>query len=159
MFHGRRILVVGALALALPALGAASAPGQAQAQRLIDVQGQRAVFTLPSLPRVGLGFLAGGGLTDAAGEPVGEARSTCTVVEVTTAVPPGAVAHCATVFRFAQGDIHMASLREYGAGPFADTAFAVVGGTGEFSGASGAAEVTVISTDPVTYRFAITLDD
>ncbi|UVS76953.1 hypothetical protein [Actinokineospora sp. UTMC 2448] len=162
MSHRNRILAAAcalAAVLAIPVFGAASAPGQAQAEQVITVFGTRGQFTLPGAPTVGATFLAGGELADARKAPVGRAVSSCTLAEISTAVPPVLTAHCSTVFRLDGGDIHMSSLREYANGTFKNTTFAVTGGTGEYSAARGQTRAVLADSKAVVYRFDVTLTD
>lgn len=150
-------IVAGSLAaaLAVPA-SAAGTGGEAQ---VIELTGKRGLFTLPQAPTVGVAFLAGGELLSGGQTRAGESVSTCAVAKVSTTVPPAASASCTTVFRLADGDLHLASLREYANGRFAPTTMAVLGGTGKYSAARGEVKTAAVDGQAGTYKFTITLVD
>ncbi|MFC4852973.1 allene oxide cyclase barrel-like domain-containing protein [Actinophytocola glycyrrhizae] len=151
------------LAGALLSAGAVSA-GAAGGPRAdtVEVVAKRTLMSASANPAVGSGFVAGGDLLDEQGRAkVGEGFSHCGVVSVSLTVPPAVTAHCTSVFRLKDGELHLSGLRTYKAlaTGFDDTALAVVGGTGAYANARGDGKVTRTSghAADVSYRFTFTV--
>lgn len=155
----------GALGLAAVLLGVAagsvltaSAAGPAEPRAPLEIVAKRSVFTLPQTPAVGLDFVGGGDLFDAAGSTrLGEGYSHCTIVKLGTEVPPVITAHCTSTFELSDGQIHLSSLRNYTIADngFKDTTMAIVGGTGSYATARGGAKTTRETGTDVAYRFTL----
>jgi hypothetical protein len=129
--------------------------------RTVEVTAKRTLLSAAASPAVGGGFVSGGELYDAQGRAkVGEGFSHCGVVSVSVAVPPAVTTHCTSVFRLADGELHLSGMRTYKtlAAGFDDTAVAVTGGTGKYANVRGEGKVTrAASRAEVTYRYAFTL--
>ncbi|MCK2239539.1 MULTISPECIES: hypothetical protein [unclassified Crossiella] len=159
--HWLRLTVVAAVAALLPLAAASAAP--AQQDQTIELTAQRGVLSLPAAPAVGLPFIGGGELLDAAGKKVGEGYSSCLIAKI--ALPAELTAYCTSAFRLATGEIHLSSLRTYALLPtpgFQDGPMAVIGGTGAYLTARGEASTVKQAADPVdptkvSYKFTIKL--
>ncbi|MBB4908831.1 allene oxide cyclase barrel-like domain-containing protein [Actinophytocola algeriensis] len=128
----------------------------------VEVMAKRSLMSAPVNPAVGSGFVAGGDLLDEQGRAkVGEGYSHCGVVSISVTVPPAVTAHCTSVFRLKDGELHLSGLRTYKtlATGFEDTTLAVVGGTGAYANTRGEGKVTRTSgrAAEVAYRFTFTL--
>ncbi|MFI9812569.1 hypothetical protein [Saccharothrix variisporea] len=147
--------------------GDAVAPAVAGDRRTatVEVTAKRTLMSAPANISVGLGFVSGGELFDGAGRAkVGEGFSHCGVVSVSVAVPPEVTAHCTSIFRMADGELHLSSLRHYKstAAGFDDTAMAIIGGTGKYAAARGEGKVTRASAanrNDVNYLFRLEVID
>jgi hypothetical protein len=150
------LVLAGATVLGGASSGAA-APHQPGNQTL-TLLGKRGAFTLPAVPAVGIGFMAGGDLYDSTGTTkLGTAYSSCTVVAISVAVPPVITAECTTVFALSGGDIYLGSLRDYLSGGFSNAKVAVLGGTDSYNDARGDGTVSVADPTAHNYTFTITL--
>jgi hypothetical protein len=122
------------------------------------VIGKRGAFTLPAVPALGLGFMAGGDLYDSTGSTkLGDAYSNCSVVAISVAVPPVITAECMTVFTLSGGDLYLSSLRDYLSGGFSNAKLAVLGGTGSYNDVRGDGTATVSDATAHDYTFTINL--
>lgn len=133
------------------------------AKRTVEVTAKRTLMSAPVNIAVGGGFVSGGGLFDAQGSAkVGDGFSHCGVVSVSTAVPPAVTAHCTSVFRLADGELHLSGMRNYKsiAGGFDNTTVAITGGTGAYANARGEGKVTraaAVDKEDVTYKFTFSV--
>ncbi len=157
---GRQLVVAALLASVMLAFGPAThavaqnPPGAGE--QTLTLVGKRGIFTLPGVPAVGAAFLAGGGLYDSTGNTkIGDAYSSCTIVQLSAAVPPAITAQCSTVFALADGQLYLSSLRTYVGGNFTKSTFAVVGGTGKYRTARG--DGTGELSDPTAHTYTFTL--
>jgi hypothetical protein len=158
--RGRFLLAAAALSLVTVvgvAPSGAAAPHAAGNQTL-TLLGKRGALTLPAVPALGLGFMAGGDVYDASGvTKLGEAYSSCSVVAISVAVPPVITAECTTVFTLSGGDLYLGSLRDYLSGGFSNAKLAVLGGTDSYNDARGDGTVSVADPTAHNYTFTITL--
>ncbi|MCO1579753.1 hypothetical protein M8C13_28780 [Crossiella sp. SN42] len=159
-----RIAVIAAVAAVLPLAAASAAPAPAPQDETIELTAQRGVLSLPAAPAVGVPFLGGGDLLDAAGKKAGEGYSSCLIAKL--ALPAELTAYCTSAYRLEKGEIHLSSLRTYTLLPgptFKDGPMAVTGGTGAYKSARGEAKTVKQGGDPldpakpVSYKFTITL--
>lgn len=148
------------LALSVPTLSLVTADATVRQATTIELLAKRSALTLPLAPVLGLGFIGGGDLFDAAGTTkLGEGYSHCGIVKLTVDLPPVVTAQCTSAFRLADGELHLSSVRTYRplASGFDDCVFAVIGGTGAYANARGEGKAAR-STDPeVAYRFTFTV--
>jgi hypothetical protein len=87
-----------------------------------------------------------------AGRGIGDASAACAVVEVTR---KGAITQCQRMLRTDGGSLALSALTDrFGAGPYTGDA-AIVGGTGDFAGATGESRITL---DGKLVRFTLHLD-
>ena len=158
--RGRFLLAAAALSL-VTVVGVASsgaAAPHAAGNQTLTLLGKRGAFTLPAVPALGLGFMAGGDVYDASGvTKLGEAYSSCSVVSVSVAVPPAITAECTTVFTLSGGDLYVGSLRDYLSGGFGNAKLAVLGGTDSYNDARGDGTVSVSDPNAHNYTFTINL--
>ena len=135
----------------------AAAPHQPGNQTL-TLLGRRGAISLPSVPALGVGFMAGGDLYDATGATkLGTAYSSCTVVAISVAVPPDITAECTSVLRLSGGDLYLGSVRDYVGGGFTNSKLAVLGGTDSYNDARGDGTVAVTDATAHTYTFTVNL--
>ncbi|SES14376.1 hypothetical protein SAMN05216188_12323 [Lentzea xinjiangensis] len=131
----------------------------------VEVTAKRGLMSAPVNIAVGQGFVSGGELFGGqGGAKVGDGFSHCGVVSVSVAVPPEVTAHCTSVFRLADGELHLSGMRTYKsiATGFGDTTMAIIGGTGAYADARGEGKVTRTSSatrQDVVYRFVFTISD
>lgn len=158
------VLVLAGALVGAGALGANAVSADAVGPKVktVEVVAKRTLMSAPASPSVGLGFIAGGELSDGQGHAqVGDGYSHCGVVSVSVAVPPAVTTHCTSVFRLQDGELHLSGMRTYKsiAAGFDDATVAVVGGTGAYANARGEGEVTRTSAHAavVGYRFTFTL--
>ncbi len=121
----------------------------------VEVVAKRGLMSAPAAPAVGAGFVAGGDLFAADGSTkVGEGYSHCAALAVSVAVPPEVAAHCTSIYRLKEGELHFSSVRKYKsiASGFEDTTVAITGGTGAYANARGEGKVTRASSQEVGYR-------
>jgi hypothetical protein len=134
--RGRFLLAAAALSLVTVvgvASSGAAAPHQAGNQTL-TLLGKRGAFTLPAVPALGVGFMAGGDLYDSTGTTkMGEAYSSCS-----------------------GGDLYLGSLRDYLSGGFSNAKLAVLGGTDSYNDARGDGTVSV--SDPTAHNYTFTIN-
>ncbi|HEX3782909.1 MAG TPA: hypothetical protein VHX38_24855 [Pseudonocardiaceae bacterium] len=161
--RGRFLLAAAALSLVAVVCVASSGsaaprtPG-ASANQTLTLVGKRGAFTLPAVPALGIGFLAGGGLYDSTGATeLGQAYSNCSVVAISVAVPPVITAECLTVFSLSGGDLYLSSLRDYLSGGFTSAKLAVLGGTGSYNDVRGDGTVTATDSTAHSYTFTVNL--
>lgn len=158
--RGRFLLAAAALSLVTVvgvASSGAAAPHQA-ANQTLTLLGKRGAFTLPAVPALGLGFMAGGDLYDSTGATkLGESYSSCSVVAISAAVPPAITAECTTVFTLSGGDLYLGSLRDYLGGGFSNAKLAVLGGTDSYNDARGDGTVSVSDATAHNYTFTVNL--
>ncbi|WP_434447048.1 allene oxide cyclase barrel-like domain-containing protein [Lentzea sp. E54] len=156
-------LAVVALAGAL--VGADHVARQQDRASTVEVTAKRGLMSAPANIAVGGGFVAGGELLDGQGRAkVGDGFSHCGVVAVSLAIPPEVTAHCTSVFRLTDGELHLSGMRTYKsiATGFGDANLAITGGTGAYANARGEGKATRLNpTDrqDVTYRFTFTITD
>ncbi|HEY4022309.1 MAG TPA: hypothetical protein VGM75_26715 [Pseudonocardiaceae bacterium] len=161
--RGRFLLAAAALSLVtvvgVASSGAAAPRGPAAAgNQTLTLLGKRSAFTLPGVPALGVGFMAGGDLYDATGATkLGEAYSSCSVVAISVAVPPVITAECTTVFTLSGGNLYLGSLRDYLSGGFSNAKLAVLGGTDSYNDARGDGTVSVSDPNAHNYTFTINL--
>lgn len=161
--HGGRFWLTAA-ALSLVAVMCVASTGSAAPRnpaapgnQTLTLIGKRSAFTLPAVPALGVGFMAGGDLYDSTGSTrLGAAYSTCSVVAVSVTVPPTITAECTTVFTLSGGDLYLASLRDYLSGGFTSTKLAVLGGTDSYNNARGDGTATV--ADPAAHNYTFTIN-
>ncbi|HEX4222731.1 MAG TPA: hypothetical protein VHZ97_10240 [Pseudonocardiaceae bacterium] len=157
--RGRFLLAAAALSL-VTVVGVASsgaAAPHAAGNQTLTLLGKRGAFTLPAVPALGLGFMAGGDVYDASGvTKLGAAYSSCSVVAVSVAVPPAITAECTTVFSLSGGDLYVGSVRDYLSGGFSNAKLAVLGGTDSYNDARG--DGTVSISDPTAHNYTFTLN-
>jgi hypothetical protein len=131
----------------------------------VEVTAKRTLMSAPPNLAVGGGFVSGGELSDGQGRAkVGDGYSHCGVVSVTVAVPPEVTAHCTSVFRLADGELHLSGMRTYKsiATGFGDATVAVIGGTGAYADARGEGKATRSNStnkQEVAYKYVFTLSD
>lgn len=161
--RGRFLLAAVGLSLVtvigVASSGAASPhdPGAAGNQTL-TLLAKRGAFTLPAVPALGIGFMAGGDLYDSTGATkMGTAYSSCSVVAISVAVPPVITAECATVFTLSGGTLYLGSLRDYLSGGFSNAKVAVLGGTDSYNNVRGDGTVSVSDPSAHDYTFTINL--
>lgn len=155
----RRWLIF-ALAGSIAGAGAIGAQAAEPDPNAVVVIAKRTLMSAPASPAIGSGFVAGGELFDEQGETkTGDGYSHCGVVSVTLAVPPSVTAHCTSVFRLPDGELHLSGMRTYRsiATGFDDAKLAVVGGTGAYADVRGDGTVTRESGETVGYRFSFNL--
>ncbi|MEU4747025.1 hypothetical protein AB0G02_42110 [Actinosynnema sp. NPDC023658] len=151
------------LAVAGTLVGADQAAGEERTT--LELTAGRTLMSAPANLAVGMGFVSGGDPSDGAGRAkVGEGYSHCGITKVSASVPPAVTAHCTSVFRLADGELHLSGLREYKsiANGFESTTKAVVGGTGKYANARGEVEVaraTAANGIAAAYRFTFDLVD
>ncbi|HEV3361903.1 MAG TPA: hypothetical protein VG247_34250 [Pseudonocardiaceae bacterium] len=160
--RGRFLLAAVALSLvtvvSLASSGAAAPhdPGVPGNQTL-TLLGKRGAITLPAVPALGIGFMAGGDLYDSTGvTKMGTSYSSCSVVAISVAVPPVITAECTTVFSLAGGELYLGSLRDYLSGGFSNAKVAVLGGTDSYNNVRGDGTVSV--TDPTAHSYTFTIN-
>ncbi|MCC8246180.1 allene oxide cyclase barrel-like domain-containing protein [Saccharothrix luteola] len=135
--------------------------GETTREATLEVVTKRTLMSAPAAPTVGLGFVTGGELRQADGVTrIGEGYSHCAAIAVSTAAPPEVTAHCTSVFRLPDGELHLSGLRKYKsiAAGFEDTSVAVTGGTGVYANARGEGKVTRSGSPDVGYKFVFTAD-
>jgi hypothetical protein len=131
----------------------------------VEVTAKRKVMSAPVNIAVGQGFVSGGELFDGqGGAKAGDGFSHCGVISVSVAVPPEVTAHCTSVFRLADGELHLSGMRTYKsiATGFGDATMAITGGTGAYANARGEGKATRPSSatrQDVAYRFVFTISD
>ena len=129
--------------------------------RTVEVTAKRTLMSAPVNIAVGGGFVSGGELSDAQGRAkVGEGYSHCGVLSVSATVPPTLTTHCTSVFRLADGELHLSGLRTYKSvdAGFEDATVAVTGGTGRYANVRGEGKATrAASKANVTYHYTFTL--
>jgi hypothetical protein len=156
-------LAVVALAGAL--VGADQVAGAQDEAATVEVTAKRGLMSAPVNIAVGQGFVSGGELFDGQGSAkVGNGFSHCGVVSVSVAVPPEVTAHCTSVFRLADGELHLSGMRTYRsiATGFGDATMAITGGTGAYAAARGEGKATrsgSAAMQDVAYRFVFTITD
>ncbi len=156
-------LAVVALVVAL--VGADQVAGAQDKAATVEVTAKRGLMSAPVNIAVGQGFVSGGGLFDGQGNAkVGDGFSHCGVVSVSVAVPPEVTAHCTSVFRLADGELHLSGMRTYKsiATGFGDATMAIIGGTGAYANARGEGKATRASSranQDVIYKFVFTITD
>lgn len=148
----RVLLIVALLAVGLPVSAAAS-------PSTVELYAKRGLLSLPAVPAVGTGFVGGGDLLDAVGTKVGTGDTYCGIVRLTLDIPPAVVAQCTSVYRLADGELHLSSLRTYRpvALAFDDCPVAVLGGTGGYAGARGDGRYTKLTDPDRAYRVTLTV--
>lgn len=128
-------------------VGAPSQPDPgAQPPQSVEVYARRTQITLPSLPTLGITYIATFDLTDPAGAEAGTAVAGTSIVDVTT---DGPVMLSQVVLRLAGGELHYQRvMNRFGDYPRTATG-AVLGGTGDYATAQGDVQITWPDADTI----------